>query len=259
MSTSAQRKLARGIELTKSLLEEVGRYESSRAYTFRVETEELSASSFRYRSFFQEHEPPPSHWPLVAGDAIHNLRCALDHVVWQAWFDAGNQGDGDHTQFPIALSEDHFRGQAHRLVGVPVTTVDLIEGQQPYRKSPQWPDEEALYLLYKLSNADKHRILVTVAVTIEFEGISTDASVEIPDWKHGTGHVLGSGERQVASFVVTSKDRVRPPRAAPQYEYQVQIEGKPVDTLRYIAKRVFEAVATVEGGAPLHPLAPYPI
>jgi hypothetical protein len=25
----------------------------------------------------------PEHWPLIAGDAIHDLRSALDHLMWQ--------------------------------------------------------------------------------------------------------------------------------------------------------------------------------
>jgi hypothetical protein len=99
--TSAQRKLAWGVEGVKRLQAEADAYRGRQAYTFDIERETRSPNEVQFRCFATEVEAPPGHWPLVAGDAIQNIRSALDHCIWAAWKSANpNAGDGDHTQFP---------------------------------------------------------------------------------------------------------------------------------------------------------------
>jgi hypothetical protein len=110
---------------------------------------------------------------LIAGDVIHNLRSALDHLVYQLAVEHTNDNivDPNATQFPICdrrgRSPDKkgrggsgFRREAKRHLG----EVDLlhrarIESFQPY---PRRKGRNFLYLrlLRDLDNRDKHRLLV---------------------------------------------------------------------------------------------------
>jgi hypothetical protein len=42
----------------------------------------------------------PETIPVMIGDAVHNLRSALDHLVWQL-VEAGGGVPNEHTHFPI--------------------------------------------------------------------------------------------------------------------------------------------------------------
>ena len=43
-------------------------------------------------------------WAVILGDAVHNLRSALDHLIWQlVLLDTGKDGSNEH-QFPVASS-----------------------------------------------------------------------------------------------------------------------------------------------------------
>lgn len=56
---------------------------------------------------------------MVIGDAVHNARAALDHLVWQLVLAAGNTPNR-RTGFPVAEDDRNFRRAASALRGVPV-------------------------------------------------------------------------------------------------------------------------------------------
>jgi hypothetical protein len=112
--------------------------------------------------------PIPENIPLIIGDCIHNLRCALDYLVWQLVLAAGNEPE-DCNQFPICTTADLFekatikRGKRNSLKGVSPEAAAEIEAVQPYIACKGGETRSTLYFLHHLSNADKHRrILVTV-------------------------------------------------------------------------------------------------
>jgi hypothetical protein len=259
--TSAQRKLLRGIEQIKTLRGEAEAFEGDNAYVFSVKPEPRSAHEIAYHSFVTEISEPPSHWPLLAGEAIQNVRSALDHAVWSAWRTVPtNTGTGDHTQFPMALDSHSFRSQAGAyLEGVPSAIRTLIEETQPYRRLPQAPATDALYLLRTLSNIDKHRTLAAVACAIAFESTYSAENVQIRWEKFATGRELGHGETEVSVIVATSERDISGMEMNPHLTYQVRIEGRPLDFLPVIARRVYEAVCACETGNALTPFSAYPI
>jgi hypothetical protein len=81
--TSAQRKLKRGTEHVRTLLDEVRSYEEAGAYVFDSEREIRSETEAVYRCFAERQVAMPMHWPLLAGEAIQNLRSALDHLIYE--------------------------------------------------------------------------------------------------------------------------------------------------------------------------------
>ena len=107
---------------------------------------------------------PDPMWGVLIGEIVHNLRSALDHLVWELVIKHTGKPPNlpAKQQFPVFLTEKG--NQAFDGRGVPVMlkdvssqAVELIRKEQPFGtgegiKSPLWH-------LSELSNADKHRTL----------------------------------------------------------------------------------------------------
>lgn len=108
----------------------------------------------------------PPHWGLLAGEAIHNLRGALDHLVWDLSILYCNREPLDpkdrpwRTQFPICRKASDWKGSdIQKMVKhINPTHSARIEQLQPYHG---WdgPRAHPLLSLNDLSNTDKHRVL----------------------------------------------------------------------------------------------------
>lgn len=119
------------------------------------------------------YQEPPASFGLIAGDAIHNARSSLDHmIVWLAQQGAASQSvtlsDGDlrNLQFPVTMNSAAF-GQAvarGRLEWLTQDARERVEHRQPYNTTVEPPERFFLSQVAELDNADKHRNL-TVAVT----------------------------------------------------------------------------------------------
>jgi hypothetical protein len=254
MPTSAERKFWRGVRHVKRLLAEADAFENRDAYVFRTEVEARSTHSITYRCLAQEREASPGEWALLAGEAIQNLRSALDHVVYDA------SGGQSGTQFPIFTDPRAFQGSASRMLpGVPQGTRAVIEKAQPYRTNPGAPASAMLELLRELSNRDKHRTLATVVTAVVREGVGTPEGVTITWQKFGTGQPLDSGETHVSTFTATSESELNETDVEPLLAYQVQLEGRPVNFLKGIVHQVYRVLTECETGKPLSPFAPYPL
>ena len=234
-ATSAERKLARGIEQAQTLGAEAGAFENRRAYVFEPKPESRSSEEVEYRCFATEREAPPDHWPLLAGEAVHNLRAALDHFVYAA----AKGRERGKTQFPIYTDPCEFQVLSPRFVrGVPEAVRARIEGAQPYRRSPSDPTEDALALLRTLSNRDKHRILNSFAAAVTNEGVGLPHGATV-EWKEiATDKRLKAGKAQVSRFVIRHEDGIENVNVNPLFGYEVRIEGRPVQTLIWIAGQV---------------------
>lgn len=93
----------------------------------------------------------------MVGDALNNLRSALDYVVWQL---AGSPTK--KNQFPIFDTPEGFKDHRERyLCTVPPELWAKFEGYQPYSGTEEG---RILGALAKLNDADKHRLLLPAAV-----------------------------------------------------------------------------------------------
>lgn len=100
----------------------------------------------------------PREYPAVLGDAVHNLRAALDHLAHQLVL-AQNGTPTRQTQFPI-LRDATKAADIHP--GMPQTIKSVLEGSQPFRRRAV-VEIDPLWCLHHLDIADKHRqLLVTV-------------------------------------------------------------------------------------------------
>jgi len=123
----------------------------------------------------QIHEPPPIRFGVILGDVVHNLRSALDHLVWQTTLlDGGTPDRG--TQFPIVTkSAEAFERTADRQIpGLSAEHRELIRQVQPFLAGSD-ADPHPLAVLALLSNTDKHQI---VNPTISFVANETKIAAE---------------------------------------------------------------------------------
>jgi hypothetical protein len=252
--TSSQRKFFRGVEQARQLLAEAEAFENRSAYVFRTEVESRSTHEITYRSFAVEREAPPQDWPLLAGEAIQNLRSALDHMVYAA------SGGEERTQFPIFTDPDRFREKAPGMLqGVPESVRAAIEKAQPYRDYQPDPRQAMLEELRVLSNRDKHRTLATIASAVVNEGVGVSEGVNITWQKYGTNRPLGSGETHVSTFMAASEAELSGQDVQPMFGYEVRIEGRRVDVLKGIVHDIYRVLVECEAGAPPSLFAPYPL
>jgi hypothetical protein len=100
---------------------------------------------------------------LSVGDAAHNVRSALDHIVFAFANRPLTPSEERSIQFPITSKSANFQQRRHIwLPGVPLRVRSLIEQLQPYHRR-KWPDTKMLGQLQAIDNWDKHRRLSITA------------------------------------------------------------------------------------------------
>jgi hypothetical protein len=106
-------------------------------------------------------EPVPIRFGPMLGDAIHNIRTAIDHLAGAAAALSGVGPAG--ISFPISRSAAALKDAIGKdLKGVPDKFVEIVEQIEPYKGGKG----HILYELNQLDRMDKHRLLLpTIAVS----------------------------------------------------------------------------------------------
>jgi hypothetical protein len=180
-----------------------------------------------YRLYFDFSRPVDPRFGVRIGEIAHDLRSALDHLVWcEATEFLGREPTEDearkyHIAFPVTHTRVLFKkSQIKRYVSKDAWTV--IERHQPYVRGKQ-KRSRALALLQWVNRIDKHRILHWGTVSVGFFNplwlIDFDptarlltATVEVP-----LGRPL-KHETQVACYVFATdgpEPKMRMERAPP--------------------------------------------
>jgi hypothetical protein len=116
--------------------------------------------------------PDPIRWGLLFGDAIHNLRAALDNAIWAAAVrDCGDEEPLRRTQFPIFLDKDEFFGRVkgRRSGQSQIDSVKdadvraIVERAQPWQRSDR-PDFDHLWVVHEFDREDKHRVITPILI-----------------------------------------------------------------------------------------------
>jgi len=165
----ARAKVRRAEKHLRELDEYGQRWAETVGYELRLELD--GPTTLVARMFHPTNTSPPISIALAAGDAIHNLRSALDHVVYQLAVDGGR--GGERSEYPIFESRDSYRANVARFLdGVDAKDRERIEATQPYhlREGDAWirptgPEDPlvinaVLRLLRRLDNQDKHRLIL---------------------------------------------------------------------------------------------------
>lgn len=152
---SPKRRLARAKKYIRRL--------EKRIYTFMHKTppgrgEEIDSEGWTVHSL-QFSRPIPQSWGDSAGDAIEHLRSSLDQSGYAAAV-LGGIKEPKNAYFPFADTPGQLatviRGRCKDL---PDAIADLFGSFNPYETG-----NYSLWALNKLCNANKHRLLVPVAV-----------------------------------------------------------------------------------------------
>lgn len=160
-------KVNRAFEHLCELDTEMSAWNEGRHYRFRPE---VKANGAKHLFRIVYLDPIPIRWSVLLGEIVHDLRSALDHVVYQLTIDHTRRALGD-TGFPIctttqAWSQRNRRTESgfdtwtglHKIRGVGPGPHAFIEALQPYPQRRR-PALKSLRDLHDLWNQDKHRLV----------------------------------------------------------------------------------------------------
>ncbi len=155
---SAQLKIRRAEDHLRAFNERVQRFHDTEPY--RV-TRELHREGAEHVYTVEVRAQPPLYLSAIAGDFFHNLRSALDSVLYDVsvaskpTLTAKERGS---IGFPIALREKNLNVAQMRYT--PSAAQAEVKAAQPYQGEK--PDMHPLWLLREFNNIDKHRQVVVV-------------------------------------------------------------------------------------------------
>ena len=171
-----QAKLDRAFEHGEALRDEIRGLVQGDFYDTRVEYQHKpdAKGNIWLRGYLDVLQEPPLKLGVMAGDCVHNLRSALDHLVYQlALLDGEKSPSG--TLFPIACTEAEYlvvppnavaclRDRA--LAGIAEPHRAMIDQEQPYISvsAGSHARDHALAVLNSFWNRDKHRVIQTAAL-----------------------------------------------------------------------------------------------
>jgi len=149
-------------------------------------------------------------WGLLLGDAVHDFRCALDHIWWElACRHLGREPtkqEAERIQFPILKPGGNWDSRNYsKTVGTPVLVP--IGKLQP----PEGLDADEIHplaALRRLSNEDKHRRLHPTVVALGKATISVrisdDPQTPLPtEAPQITAHYFGSRPIEPSNKVIS--------------------------------------------------------
>jgi hypothetical protein len=116
--------------------------------------------------------PIPVDVPLMTGDAIHNIRSALDHAAYRlVCVGTKSSGPFDRVYFPISDTAKEFKARIRTIKKY--LRSDAIKPLTEVQAHPGGHGK-LLWHLNKLNNIDKHRLLLTVSAQNRFHSMPPD-------------------------------------------------------------------------------------
>jgi hypothetical protein len=158
---------------------EIQIFVDSEPYTPTFEKQEQVG---RWISRIRVNRTIPSEWSLIVGDVLHNLRSALDNVVYALITnESGTPAKPAQIQFPIFGDSADFKAKREKyLAGMNPKAVAIIEGLQPFnRLDRKWHSQ--LTILNYLSNIDKHRHIIVTTMAGALTNVTVDAFRLVPE------------------------------------------------------------------------------
>lgn len=181
VSAWPQLKVSRAVQHMKDLEGRLVTWVSGKPFTFE---KRFSEDRLQWRQAVKVSSPPPLfEWSLIVGDCFNNLRASLDACIWElAHLDGAAPPRPNQLAFPIVTDESKWvQARRYKLQTVPDDIAARIQVLQPFRRAPEGVGRDALVVLSKLNNIDKHRS--NIAVNIEGDQININARIawESPD------------------------------------------------------------------------------
>ena len=163
-------KIVRAEESIKNLDAEITQYLASDPKPYRI-VGELHNDDREY-GFTAYSDPVPLRFSIIAGEIVHHLRSALDHVIW-AMATRNNRNPRNRIQFPICDTPPKFEKALKNGIvqGVGDVAVKIIEGVQPFKSED--PRDAILYVLHDFDVTDKHKLLPVITTAAQIGEVIT--------------------------------------------------------------------------------------
>jgi hypothetical protein len=189
-------------------------------FGFRTDKTAGPDKSVEYVLYAIVREPPPRELALLVGDALHSLRSALDHLVYELVPPRNRKSL--KLQFPIFVDECEFKVRSPPMIkGIKGDERTLIERLQPYAAADP-PQNDPLAILRKLSNLDKHRLLVPMisGTSVKDTWIGSDnAKIRWTLLERGPVE----HDAKIVAFTATPEDPAKNMNVQPQSGLQIQL------------------------------------
>lgn len=157
---SARKKLERAEHHLVTLREAEDRFLKTEPY--EVVRAEVEANGLEHVYRLEVRTEPPPELALILGDAIHNVRSALDHIVYgtACHVDPGlSRQAKKKLQFVVCAEPGEIESKRKEgRFGPPGEHQAIFEALQPCEGGPAW-----LPIINRLDNIDKHRRLTLLA------------------------------------------------------------------------------------------------
>ena len=160
-------KIDRAGEHVDALNREITDWAQSQPYSVASEPE---GQATHHRIYVNLHKiPDVRRWGLLLGDAVHNMRSALDHVVYAGAIRVtGQDPPPDERRLQFVIVDDpssEWSKQAWHMAPLSDEMRAFIRGVQPDRSSdPNGYQLNPLRWIRDLDDADKHRAIRPVFV-----------------------------------------------------------------------------------------------
>jgi hypothetical protein len=226
----ARAKIARAEYHLEELHSETGFWINGSPYAL-MEKRDTKPDTYCFE-LIEMHDPPMA-LGLIFGDYVHNLRSALDHLVWQFVLLNGRtvpRHRWNEVYFPVVDTRVGEFWEKPPLRWLTAEQVMFIEGFQPYRSGDA---PNPLSDLNYLWNADKHRLINPVATRIAKEG---------PTFRITEGRATTWFNTKIA---LEARAKVAGWRADPGTQPKVQVTRFPVDIAFGERGRLIEDVPTM--------------
>lgn len=151
---SAAHKMKRADEHLRTLTREINDFLDKHPQRVTRETD-MEKALYIYHVYAEALTAPPHRFGLIAADAIHNMRSALDHAAWQLAL-LRTDKPARTTAFPIFTQRDD-KALCRMVCSMPLQCQVALEAVQPYHG--EYPRLHLLAILHRLWNMDKHRAI----------------------------------------------------------------------------------------------------
>ncbi len=164
----ARLKIERAAHHITDLQREIQAFLASKPFKFVTREDPHTGAATH---FTKAEKPIPETFSLIIGDAVHNMRSALDHLMFSILADKVPIEATAEIQFPFARSESALPSTLKlrkvHLAGDKV--VAEITALKPY-PSTDANSPNFLHSLHRLDNTDKHRLILTVGNSAAISG-----------------------------------------------------------------------------------------
>ena len=190
----------------------------------------------------------PEQIALIAGDAIHNLRCALDLVAYEL---RGRKGPVNvNVFFPIAWTRKEFEAPDHqaKVRKLGIDAASIVHALQPY-KGGNGPGTR-LFELHALDIRDKHKSLIGLLVgfglvTYEYETPGEERVMVI-----GAPCYYSDAQNEIEIARIADAQFYHEPYAPPDISFaEIVVGHEPIHATMYALLRLVDD--TIDRFAPL--------